>query len=74
MQTLCKEEDFTSTTMFPCCNRNVWENMVNRTFLLACKKFVKIEGLTLDNWKNYIDMDVLEEAYQNADLYTGTVE
>lgn len=74
MQTLCKENVCTSTTMFPCCNRLVWENMVNRSFLLACRKFVKIDGLTLDNWKSHIDMDVLDKAYQNAELYTGITD
>ena len=70
MQTICEEDEFISTTMFPCCNRSVWENMVNRTFLLACRRFIKIDGLTVDNWKNYIDMKTLDEAYHLADLYT----
>lgn len=74
MQTLCEEEEDISITMFPCCDRNVWENMVNRSFLLACRKFVKIEGLTQENWKEYIDMNILKEAYHLADLYTGELD
>ena len=74
MQTLCTEEQDTSTTMFLYCNRSVWENMVNRTFLLACRRFIKIEGLTPENWRSYIDMKTLDEAYYYADLYTGKTE
>lgn len=74
MQTMCSEQETISTTIFPYCDTNVWENMVNRPFLLACRKFVKIDGLTTDNWKNHIDMAILDKAYQDADLYTGEEE
>ena len=74
MQTKCVEEEYVSVTMFPCCDRNVWENLVNRTFLLACRRFVKVDGLSLENWKNYIDEDILNEAYRLAGIYTGETE
>lgn len=73
MKTVCKEQDDVSTTMFPCCDRAVFLNLVNRDFLLACRKFVQIDGLTLDNWKSFIDKDILKEAYDLATIYTGEV-
>lgn len=74
MQTKCEEEEHISTTLFPYCAGLVWENLVNREFLFACRKFVKIDNLTTDNWKEHIDMNILREAYSVADLYTGEDE
>lgn len=74
MQTMCEEKDGTSVTMFPCCDMTVWENMVNRSFLLACRKFVSIDNLTLENWKEHVDMNVLDDAYRLSGIYTGELD
>lgn len=74
MQTKNKEHDHISITMFPYYGMMIWESMINRPFLLACRKFVKIDGLTLSNWRHYIDKKILDEAYQNATFYTGPRE
>lgn len=73
MKTLCLEKDYASTTLFPCYqNLKVWESMVNRDFLLSCRKFVKVEGLSIDNWKDHIDVESVYVAYRLAPIYTGS--
>ena len=71
IKTKCEENPYSPVTLFPCCDRTVFENIINRSFLLACRKFVKIEGLTIENWTEFIDMDTLKEAYRTAEIYTG---
>lgn len=65
-----------SVTMFPCYeNLYVWECMVNRKFLLACRKKVTAgESATLTNWKDKINKDELIAAYNISGIYTGPVE
>ena len=33
-----------------------------------------VNGLTVDNWKEHVDMSVLDEAYSLYDLYTGPID
>lgn len=73
MKTTCEQQEDISITMFPCCDRPVFINMVERNFLLACRKFVKIDNLTIENWKSHIDEDMLKEAYETAGIYTGEI-
>lgn len=64
-----------SITMFPLnAAMTVFESMMNRPFLLACRESRAVEGITEENWKEYLDMKLLENAYLEADLYTGAVE
>lgn len=53
----------------------VWEHMANKPFLLACRRKVELdEDVTVENWKDRIDIDELEATYRVADLYTGPIE
>ena len=53
-------------------NLYVWECMVNRKFLLACRKKVTAgESATLTNWKDKINKDELIAAYNISGIYTG---
>lgn len=76
MSTYHEEEHLeASVTLFPYCGRFVWEDMANRVFALACRKFEKVsDDLDVGNWRARIDFSKLEEAYRVADLYTGPVE
>lgn len=61
----------TSVSMFPYFKDTLaWEMMVNKPFILACRETAEIDGLTKDNWKEYISEDLLEKAYAVADLLT----
>lgn len=66
--TLHDEES--SITMFPYCGRLMWEDMVNRPFLFACRETASFDNLNRDNWKDYIDEDLLMRVFKVADLYT----
>ena len=56
-------------------NLYVWECMVNRKFLLACRKKVTAgESTTLTNWKDKINKDELIAAYNISGIYTGPIE
>lgn len=58
-----------SITFFPAfANHFVWESMINRPFLLAARKGVLVEELDISNWKEYLDEEVLVDAYNQADL------
>lgn len=60
-----------STTMFPALSEYcVWEAMVNRRFLLACRYAERIDNLDLDNWRSYISEKKMLSINQIADLYT----
>lgn len=65
-----------SVTLFPLIGEGrIWEHMANKPFLLACRRKVELdEDVTVENWKDRIDIDELEAAYQVADLYTGPIE
>lgn len=65
-----------SVTLFPLMGDGcVWEHMANKPFLLACRRKVELDvNVTVENWKYYIDIDQLEEAYDVADLYTGPLD
>lgn len=73
MKTTHKFEDINkSVTMFPYTGGLVWEDMVNRNFLLACRKMEPVkEYINTTNWKNYIQFNEMMEAYAVADIYTG---
>lgn len=58
-----------SVTMFPYTGKYVWECMVNKILLLACRKTVAIDGLDLLNWEQYIDEELLMRIFSVADLY-----
>ena len=70
MKTCHKLQDMSrSITMFPAMEEyRVWEAMVNRPFVLACREAVLVEGVSVDNWKRHIDRGKLMEVYQKADL------
>lgn len=70
------DNDDVSVTMFPMnAGSPIWECMVNRPFLLACRKKITVnDGTTIDNWKEQINMDELIAACKIADLYTGPVD
>ena len=73
MRTDCKlhNSDY-SETMFPYTGRLVWEDLVNRNFLFACRESIDLpESVTTKNWKDYIDHDLLLEKYRVADLCTS---
>lgn len=60
-----------SITMFASASgKAVWEAMVNRPFLLACRESILLERLRKENWKQFIDKKRMMEAYQIADLVT----
>jgi len=58
------------TTLFPALAnyRFVWEKMVNRPFLFACRESFLADDCTVENWKEKIDKDRLMAAYNIADL------
>lgn len=58
-----------SITMFPHCGGLVWEEMINKPLLLACRETVKYEDLDTENWQNYISEEILMKAFSVADLY-----
>lgn len=58
-----------SITMFPYTGSYVWECMVNKVLLLACRKTVAIDGLNPLNWEQYIDEELLMRTFSVADLY-----
>lgn len=59
----------TSVTFLPRTNRLVWEDIVNKQFLIAARETVEIENLTTDNWQQHIDKDLLVKYYMIADKY-----
>lgn len=59
-----------SITMFPYCGGLVWEDMINKPCLLACRETVQIADLTENNWKTFIDETLLHDIFKVADLYT----
>lgn len=64
-----------SVTMFPLnATMTVFESMLNRPFLLACRESRRIDGLMEENWKDNLDLELLKKAYVKADLYTGVGE
>lgn len=65
-----------SVTLFPLIGEGrVWEHMANKPFLLACRRKVELDkDVTVENWKDCIDIGELEDAYHVADLYTGPTE
>lgn len=65
-----------SVTLFPLIGEGrVWEHMANKPLLLACRRKVELdEDVTVENWKDRIDIDELEATYRVADLYTGPIE
>lgn len=58
------------TTLFPAFANynNVWECMVNRPFLLACKESFIATNCSEESWKEEIDKERLMAAYNVADL------
>ena len=70
------DEPDISVTLFPIKGEGcIWEHMASKPFLLACRKKVELDAnVTVENWKDHIDIDQLEDAYHVADLYTGTTE
>lgn len=58
-----------SITMFPYCGGLVWEEMINKPFLLACRETVSYDNLNKDNWKGFIDENLLMNIFSVADLY-----
>lgn len=58
-----------SITMFPYCGRLVWEDMINKPFLFACRETVSFDNLNKDNWEEYIDENLLLDVFKVADLY-----
>ena len=77
LMSTCHEEEYldTSITLFLYYGRVVWEDMANRRFALACRKFKKdSDDLNVNNWRKQIRFSELIEAYTVADLYTGAVD
>lgn len=69
------EDETTSQSYFACYkNLGVFESLLNRHFILACRRTDKKEGLTKENWRELIDYDALSKAFEVADLYTGPIE
>lgn len=60
-----------SNTMFPKQFPSVWESLVNRTYLLACRYAIRPDGLTKENWKSRISEETMKSINEIADLYTG---
>lgn len=60
-----------SKTMFPAGKCNVWESLVNRPFLLACRYSIRPDDLTIENWKSYVSEETMLSINEVADLYTG---
>lgn len=59
-----------SITIFPALHDHyVWESMVNRPFLLACRKSSLMAGISIENWRQYINNKEMLEAYKVSDLY-----
>lgn len=53
---------------------SAWEFMINRPFVLACRKEAQINGLTQENFEQMIDAELLREAYWSADLVDDVEE
>lgn len=65
----------TSQSYFACYkDLGVFESLLNRHFILACRRTDRKEDLTIDNWKEHIDYTALSNAFDVADLYTGEIE
>lgn len=60
-----------SNTMFPKQFPSVFESLVNRPYLLACRYAIRPKGLTKENWKSYITEETMKSINEIADLYTG---
>ena len=60
-----------SYTFFPYFGGTVWESMVNKPFVIACRETLEVEGLTKENWKDHVSWDDVERFYEVADKYTG---
>lgn len=61
-----------SNTMFPAVEHKcVWDSMVSRRFLMACRYAEQPDGLTKENWRSFISEDKMIEINKVADLYTG---
>lgn len=57
----------TSITLFPAlANHFIWESMVNRPFVLACRESSPYYG-DVENWQDAISKDQLMKAYEVAD-------
>lgn len=61
-------DEETSVSMFPYTGGIVWEDMVNKKFLFACRESVSIDNLSLDNWETFINEELLMNAFAVADL------
>lgn len=61
----------TSVTFFPFTDLGITLSMTNKAFLVACRETVEIDGLSLDNWKEHVDNDLLTKCFRVADKYTG---
>lgn len=60
-----------SVTLFPLvANHYVWESMINRPFLLACRESKIMDNINIDNWTEFIDINDLMKFYAVADLLT----
>ena len=56
MQTLETFQDHRPLTLFPCTGGLVWEDLVNRPYLLACRRVIPTgKTPTVRTWKKYID-------------------
>ena len=76
MQTTYRLEDMDySITMFPALKGYyIWENMVNRPFLLACREGILLESIDKNEWRSHIDTERMMQIYRLSDLYTGPDE
>lgn len=52
----------------------IFEYMINRPFILACRKEFIAENLTKENYEQYIDMKTLKKAYDLSDIITDMDE
>ena len=67
-----EEEAVTSHTFYPYIGDfGVVDSMLNRSFLLSCRRSESFQGKEISTWREHIDCERLRDAFYNADIYTG---
>lgn len=65
-----KNIPYSSITLFPALKnyKTVWEKMINRPFILACRDSQEVEGITEENWAEYFNKQRMMSAFKIAEL------
>jgi len=69
-----ENKDFSITLTPVIGEKCIWEYMVNRPFLLACRGESVVKDLSYDNFGEHINISTMLEAYNVADIVTNVDE